>query len=344
MQQTSEISNKKNIIPIIIGAIAIIISVASYLLLFQSSNSLIIQEIELEHVEFMKFIEKFDKDYEGSEEHFNRFSIYRTNSAYIRLKNQRQSSWKLSINKFADLTHQEFKSIYLASTVKYEPKVQNAIIHQIFPANVDWRSSNKVTPVKNQGYCGSSWAFSTTGAIESAYSIKRNELHSLSEQQLIDCSTDYGNKGCNSGSIQYSFDYAMVNGLVEESKYPYNDKDNRCHKLKMLSPKIKISNYAAVTSNSANALASAVAIQPVSVNVDASIWQFYDSGVIGAEDNCGTNLNSQVLVVGYDMINSIWIVKNSWGSDWGEQGYINIAKIDGQGVCGIQMMPYYPIV
>ena len=345
-----ESKNKINRKNIIIGAILIItlIGVFTGIALFQSSSANhFLRDHELEYAEFDTFLQKFSRVYKDSDEYQNRFAVFKANLDYIRINNNQQSSWKLALNEFADLTHEEFKSIYLTFEGNYEHEPTekiNRIELASYPSLVDWRISGKVGPVKYQGSCGACWAFSTTGSVESAYAIKNNILYSLSEQQLVDCSVSFGNQGCKQGWMSKAFQYVIKNGLVEETTYPYLGVTNKCNTSITANPVVKITSYVNGTQNSVAALATAVSNQPVSVAVDANNWQFYSSGIIGASFNCTTNLNHAVLIVGYNTINDYWIVKNQWGTHWGMQGYVYVGQVDGPGVCGIQKVPSYPII
>jgi C1A family cysteine protease len=213
---------------------------------------------------------------------------------------------------------------------KAAPKSENeAIINEETivgaPASRDWRAEGAVTPVKDQGQCGSCWAFSTTGALEGIAQIKTGHLYSFSEQQLVDCATD-GSAGCNGGEMDAAFTYYKKNKAVEEVNYPYVGIDQKCL-YNVTEGTIIINGYKDVTKNNAAAMLSAVAQGPVSVAIEAdqSIFQLYHGGVIRQAD-CGTNLDHGVLVVGYGTQNTTsndgsvdyWIVKNSWGANWGE--------------------------
>jgi len=213
--------------------------------------------------------------------------------------------------------------------------------------SVDWRNENKVSSVKNQGQCGGCWAFSSVGAIESAWAIKHNILYDLSEQELIDCSSK--NNGCEGGSMDLAFQYVIENGLCSNVSYPYTAQDGSCDdNCKTL---VQISNYSDILENSEKMLALAVQHQPVSVAIQANkrSFQMYQSGIYSDID-CGFELDHGVLLVGYgydkkyDM--DYWIVKNSWSTSWGENGYIRIQKgiNDERGLCGIAMAPSVPIV
>jgi len=217
--------------------------------------------------------------------------------------------------------------------------------------NWDWRTKGAVTPIKDQGQCGSCWAFSTTGSFEGAWALKAgNKLLSLSEQQLVDCSSAYGNQGCNGGLMDQAFQYIIANnGIASESAYPYQAVTNQC--MSPLPPMVAtLSSYKDVKQYSESSLLTAAAIGPVSVAIEADqeSFQFYQSGIY-ADPNCGTQLDHGVLVVGWGQTSAkvnYWIVKNSWGVSWGDKGYIYMARgINAPyGICGIAMEPSYPVV
>lgn len=241
------------------------------------------------------------------------------------------------------MTNEEYKQM-----LGYRPRVSNAMTAHFetadLPASVDWRAKGAVTGVKDQGQCGSCWAFSTTGALEGRDFIKTGELKSFSEQQLVDCSKDNG--GCNGGDMGLAMDYASKNPLEVEANYPYKGANGDCQ---YAAAKGESSNegHKNVAPNNKDQLKAAIAKGPVSVAIEADtmVFQFYQGGVLN-NSGCGTNLDHGVLAVGYGSENGqdYYIVKNSWGPNWGEQGYIRLAAVDGAGICGIQMAAVFPTV
>jgi len=301
--------------------------------------------------EFTKFMATHEKAYEH-DEFFHRYSVFKRNLDRIAEHNTLESSFTMAMNEYGDLSWEEFYAQNIASGYQH---VNREFIRSKNYADlegrdvndqsssVDWRQKNAVTAVKNQGQCGSCWAFSTTGSTEGAHAIATGHLISLSEQQLVDCAGAEGNMGCNGGLMDNGFEYIIKNGgICTESSYPYQAQDGSC---KTTCEKVvQISGYKDVPSQDENALMSAVDIGPVSIAIEAdqSAFQFYSGGVFDAA--CGTQLDHGVLIVGYgtDAGKNYWIVKNSWGSSWGESGYIRMVR--GQNECGLAMQPSYPTV
>ena len=213
------------------------------------------------------------------------------------------------------------------------------------PESIDWREKGAVTSIKNQGSCGSCWSFSSTGAIEGEYAIKTGNLVNLSEQELIDCIRF---EGCNGGEMEDAFLYVKENMLCTDSEIPYEAVDDKCGGC---NDGIKIDDCVEVPSGNETALKMAVSRGPVSVAIEADTYTFqlYTGGILDS-NKCGTNLDHGVLVVGYGDEDGIpyWIIKNSWGTTWGENGYVRIKRsISGElndGVCGIALQASYPVI
>jgi len=297
--------------------------------------------------QFTNFMKTYNKTYASLHETLSRFEVFTSNYDMITSHNAKQLDWSLDINEFADQTWEEFSSTHLGLIPHpvSGPFVNLSGLVNV-PSSIDWSSKGAVTAIKNQGQCGSCWAFSTTGSVEGAVEIKTGRLTSLSEQQLVDCSSAEGNQGCNGGLMDDAFKYIIKNvGLCAESEYPYKAAKGICKK--SCSKVSTISKYADVTANDQTALEAAVALQPVSVAIEADQtgFQFYKKGVFSG--TCGTSLDHGVLAVGYGALNGkdYWKVKNSWGASWGLNGYILIEKTSksGAGQCGIAMQPSYPI-
>jgi len=274
-------------------------------------------------------------------------SLALTNREFIMKHNSDNHSYIVGENRFINNTYNdEFtKMNHFSGNLNSSNIILD--FKDLYKDSVDWREKFKVSSVKNQGQCGSCWAFSSVGAVESAWAIKHNILYNLSEQELIDCSTQ--NHGCEGGSMDLAFKYIIKNGLCDNASYPYTAQDGQCNT--SCQSLVKINNYSDIIPNQEKMLMRAVQHQPVSVAIQANkrSFQMYQSGIYSDPD-CGFELDHGVLLIGYgydktyDM--DYWIIKNSWSGAWGENGYIRIQRNinDERGLCGIAMTPSVPIV
>ncbi|CAO2151969.1 unnamed protein product [Urochloa humidicola] len=282
-----------------------------------------------------------------------RLEVFKANLEFINRSNAAGATkFRLKMNRFADMTHDEFVASQTGGFKQPVPPTRgrkalgrNIIIPLGNITAVDWRERGAVTDVKDEGSCGSSWAFSAVAAVEGIHQITTGNLVSLSEQQLIDCDTS--NFGCSGGWMHAAFRYIIRNGGIDRGdgyRYRY-DRHQRGSCRYRTPPAATIRSFQLMPAGDEAALAMAVAKQPVSVAIDASSMEFqhYAGGVFTA-DKCKASINHAVTVVGYGVEDGTryWLIKNSWGKFWGQEGYLKLEM--GVGACGIAQYASYPTV
>ncbi|XP_077976870.1 cathepsin L-like [Glandiceps talaboti] len=292
----------------------------------------------------------------SQEEELTRRVKWHNNMKFIQLHNRDfangNKNYGVAMNKFGDLDTEEYKKLMCGYRAQNRSKSGGSSFlapsNVVLPDHIDWRDHGCVTAVKDQGSCGSCWAFSSTGSLECQYFKKTGQLISLSEQQLIDCSYTYGNMGCNGGWIDQAFAYIRDNGEMSEADYPYIGTDESPCRYETDRVVTSITNYFDLPSKHEYSLQEAVAtVGTISVAIDAShqSFQFYSGPGVYDEPQCSEdNLDHAVLVVGYgstDQGQDYWIVKNSWGNYWGIQGYILMSR-NKNNQCGIATAASYP--
>lgn len=285
--------------------------------------------------QFMAHQQKHNKRHATKEEMEFRYAIYAMNMKKIEEHNAQDKSFTMAENKFTDLTFEEFKNKYLSSQILHNKRtfVNEGVIEK---GHKDWLKEGKVTKVKDQSACGSCWAFSTTGSLESAYAIFKNKKIEASEQELVDCSGDYGNYGCNGGLMTNAFDYIKEHKISTEKDYTYTAYHGTC-KADKYKTKYTVKGYSIIKPVDVTGLVKGLDKQPVSVAIEVQDdFMHYHSGIY-TNDDCGSGLNHGVLAVAYytDVKTPYFVVKNSWGADWGDKGYIKMAVGKGSGTCGI---------
>jgi cathepsin L len=341
----------------------LVLLVSSFLSVFSAESNLRKREIATNSIlndsdewkQFNDFQERFSKRYETLEEMETRFQIFRTNLRNIILHNlDRTQNFTMGVNQFTDLTPQEFKDQYI-SGFKTELGSYGCKSFSSggsgLPSSVDWRNKGVVNPVRDQGQCGSCWAFATTANAESVWAISTGKLLDLSEEFLVDCASGpgYYNMGCNGGQPDSAFKYMINNGQCTEASYPYKAGVTKtagtCQKC--TSAGVSFSSCYDVTPKDQVALAAAVSKHPVAIAIEADTryFQSYSGGILDST-SCGTNLDHAVEIVGYGSQNGVdyWTVRNSWGSSWGEAGYVRIKKTSSTndiGICGVAAEPSF---
>ncbi|KAG6709424.1 hypothetical protein I3842_06G131800 [Carya illinoinensis] len=305
---------------------------------------------------FELFKRRFGKSYESQEEHDRRFKVFRANLRRAHRHQSLDPSATHGVTQFSDLTPSEFRRAFLGlrSRLRLPSDAKNAPIlpTEDLPTDFDWRDHGAVTAVKNQGSCGSCWSFSTTGALEGANFLATGKLDSLSEQQLVDCDhecdpeeRDSCDSGCNGGLMNSAFEYTLkAGGLMREEDYPYTGTDHGTCKFDKSKIAASVSNFSVVSLDEDQIAANLVKNGPLAVAINAVFMQTYVGGV-SCPYICSKRLDHGVLLVGYGSAGyapvrmkekPYWIIKNSWGENWGENGFYKICR--GRNICGVDSM------
>eukprot|EP01107_Rhizomastix_libera_P017571 TRINITY_DN852_c0_g2_i1.p1 TRINITY_DN852_c0_g2~~TRINITY_DN852_c0_g2_i1.p1 ORF type:complete len:367 (+),score=64.92 TRINITY_DN852_c0_g2_i1:36-1103(+) len=344
------------------ATLAVLLLLSASVLVSCESDELLFRSFVQRHHKW--YGQSQSRDDSASSEYAARYEVFRGNLQRIAALNaesqSRGSSVVYGVTRFADLSPAEFAALY--SNAEHGAKLVEEFEHAVaagamhksnetaspvaavsalaLPTDVDWRAKGAVTDVKNQGQCGCCWTFSTVANIESLYKIKYNQLIDFSPQQLIDCDHTCKfftcNKGCSGGVPKYAMEYIKKNGLTTLKKYPFIGKEGTCSYTESMS-QVTIKDFVAIDNDEGEMQKYVANSGPISACLYVnSNFQYYKSGVFD-DAGCPTNtINHAITVVGYGTENGkdFWIIKNSWGDDWGEDGFIRIAR--GKNMCGIK--------
>jgi cathepsin L len=275
---------------------------------------------------FLGYITQYGKSYSSVAEYEHRFEQFARNHLKVIAHNQTQSQYTLGHNKMSDWTEAEYKAM-----LTHEPMPESEKNYEYHPepagesnGTIDWRNKGAVNAIKDQGQCGSCWAFSSVCAMEGAHKVSKGKLESFAEQQLVDCST--ANYGCNGGWQYKAFSWYKSHSAEYEANYKYTARNGNCKSSQGASG-VKASGYTNVAANNVSQMKAALAKSVLSVSIEADQYSFqaYRSGIFNSS-SCGTSLDHATNVVGWGSSGSTdyWIMRNSWGTSWGEKGYMRL--------------------
>ena len=296
---------------------------------------------------FMEYIVKYGKSYATVEEYNFRLEVFALKDYQINHHNANSTQWKMGHNKFSDVTETEMQRMLQArgNMPTLEPTYLE-VPTEFTP--IDWITAGAVNPIQDQGSCGSCWAFSTICGLEGGHFVASGELLKFAEQQLVDCSTE--NNGCGGGMSYNGYHYFVTHQPMSEASYPYTARNGVCQYDSSNAYNVNTANpwYVTVAYENVDQMKAALALKPLNVSIEASATSFhqYSSGIFN-DPACGDQHNHATNVVGMGIENGVeyWLMRNSWGTDWGEQGYMKMEiTATGPGQCGVQMWPIYPLM
>jgi cathepsin L len=323
----------------------------------------VVSREELASYTFEKFVSDFHHPWKTGTEEFNRRkAIFEDELRRVIMHNARKSSYTMSVNKFSAMTLSEkqalngfSKSVNQAHKPKYEKSLPADFkLHPVseLPPSIDWRERGVVSPVKDQGHCGSCWAFAATAMLESHLAINSGLLYDLSPQQIAMCAPNPnscgGTGGCHGATAAIGFEYVVGAGIMQEYQIGYTSYygvESPCAVTESMYPVGTIDGYVKLPSNNYTTLMNALAtVGPVGVSVDASTWHSYSSGIYNGCNQQNPDINHAVVLVGYGEENGqkYWIGRNSWSPSWGEKGFIRILRTDeDENNCGLDVTPQH---
>jgi cathepsin F len=316
---------------------------------------------------FLNFIATNGKSYSSIEEFNKRFQAFKENLKNVGFENKKENQnindkkQAIQLPKFIDISQEEFRSKYLKLKIHLKPKNQTEKKKprnlqkenqnkekkekrnlQELPKSFDWRNFGKVSSVKEQGECGVCWAFAAAANLESLYAIKYNKILDLSEEQMLDC--DSVNNGCDGGNMEDAFKYLnKAGGLMREADYKYTQIKDRC-KFNIAKSVVQVRGWKVLDTNDEDEIARILMEKgPLSIGINADNLQLHQKGIYDeSKQSCPVdNLNHAVLIVGFgeEQGEKYWIIKNSWGENWADNGFFKISR--GKGTCGINLYVVY---